>query len=103
MFQYAYKFNQPLDNWRLDKVKEINNMFEGASKFKQDLGWCLDEEVNILARRGSTGRPPVATYNCWRQDWEPMGAYPSGSRVGPSSRKLPCLGRSIETPSSGFC
>ena len=21
-------------------------MFQGASKFKQDLGWCLDEEVN---------------------------------------------------------
>ena len=21
-------------------------MFEGASKFKQDLGWCLDDDVN---------------------------------------------------------
>ena len=46
MFQYAYKFNQPLDKWQLDKAKEIKYMFEGASKFKQDLGWCLDEEVN---------------------------------------------------------
>ena len=43
------------------------------------------------------------TYNCWRQDWEPMGACPSGSRVGAGHRKLPCLGRIIETPSSGFC
>ena len=46
MFEYAYKFNQPLDNWRLDKAKEIKYMFQGASKFKQDLGWCLDDDVN---------------------------------------------------------
>ena len=42
----SYKFNQPLDNWRLDKAKEIKYMFEGAKKFKQDLGWCLDDDVN---------------------------------------------------------
>ena len=41
------KFNQPLNDWRVDKVTRMDRMFSGASAFDQDLGWCVADEVDL--------------------------------------------------------
>ena len=41
MFDRASSFNQPLSGWRVDKVLDMATMFKEASAFDQDLGWSL--------------------------------------------------------------
>ena len=37
MFAYASSFNQPLNDWRVDKVTNMGGMFINASAFNQPL------------------------------------------------------------------
>jgi putative uncharacterized protein (fragment) len=37
MFQGAYNFNQPLNDWNTSKVVDTNDMFRDARKFNQPL------------------------------------------------------------------
>lgn len=47
MFDGASSFNQPLDNWYVSNVTNMNQMFENTSSFDQDLsGWCVISEYN---------------------------------------------------------
>ena len=125
MFYKALSFNQPLSGWQVDKVTNMNfmfklpppltrtsvigrdsvthmqSMFEGASAFDQDLGWCVGDEVNLgdafsgtlqstsrrrglradaraVARRGA--RPPALALGRGGPELRP-GLRPDGSRV----------------------
>ena len=40
-------FNQPLGAWNVDKVKDMHGMFYKAKGFRQDLGWCVNDDVNM--------------------------------------------------------
>ena len=43
MFSGAKAFNQPLNDWRVDNVTNMNGMFNGASSFNQPLNdWRVD-------------------------------------------------------------
>ena len=43
MFAYASSFNQPLNDWRVDKVTNMGGMFINASAFNQPLNdWRVD-------------------------------------------------------------
>ena len=46
MFAYASSFNQDLSSWAVDNLKGdfkgMAYMFNGASAFDQDLGWCVE-------------------------------------------------------------
>ena len=49
MFKYAESFNQPLSDWQVNSVADkaiISYMFWGASAFDQDLGWCVEDDVD---------------------------------------------------------
>ena len=37
-FAGASSFNQPLNDWRVDKVIDMGSMFSHASSFNQDIG-----------------------------------------------------------------
>ena len=42
MFQWCFKFNQPLHNWDVSNVEYIPNMFYYCTNFNQDLSnWKL--------------------------------------------------------------
>ena len=43
----ASSFNQPLNDWRVDKVTDMREMFRKASSFNQDLGWCVKDGVSL--------------------------------------------------------
>jgi surface protein len=44
MFYGATSFNQPLDNWDVSNVADMTAMFYDASLFNQDLsGWCVNQ------------------------------------------------------------
>ena len=47
MFAGATSFQQSLIDWDIDKVTDMSNMFDGASAFDQDLGWCVDDGVDL--------------------------------------------------------
>ena len=56
MFFEAGSFNQPLNNWNVSKVRDMDAMFEGARSFNQPLNnWnvtrlffiCREVEVRI--------------------------------------------------------
>lgn len=47
MFQWATKFNQPLNNWNTKQFQQVNRMFEDAKSFNQDISswdtWNFDQ------------------------------------------------------------
>merc|ERR1711965_295371 len=47
MFYAASSFNQPLGNWSVDSVTTMSSMLKSALAFDQDLGWCLDDDVDL--------------------------------------------------------
>merc|ERR1719460_3486132 len=47
MFNSAAAFNQNLGGWAVHSVKDMADMFEEASAFDQDLGWCVDDGVDL--------------------------------------------------------
>merc|ERR1711970_1251311 len=47
MFAWARAFNQPLNDWRVDKVTNMSWMFAGASAFNQPLNdWRLRSDLD---------------------------------------------------------
>ena len=47
MFAYASSFNQPLNDWRVDKVTNMQYMFAYATSFNHPLGdWQIREGCN---------------------------------------------------------
>ena len=47
MFAGAYSFNKPLNNWNVSNVRDMREMFNAALAFDQDLGWCVDHDVDM--------------------------------------------------------
>ena len=43
----ALSFNEDISDWRVDKITSMSWMFYDASAFDQDLGWCVDDDVNL--------------------------------------------------------
>ena len=41
---HALAFDRDIGDWAVHSVREMTRMFNGASSFNQDLGWCLDED-----------------------------------------------------------
>ena len=50
MFEGASAFNRDIGGWAVQSATDMRYMFYLASAFDQDLGWCVDDGVN-LARR----------------------------------------------------
>jgi len=38
-------FNRPIGEWSIEAVTSMKEMFDGASAFDQDLGWCVDNDA----------------------------------------------------------
>ena len=47
MFAYAYEFNQDISGWAVDNVKNMGAMFWRASAFDQELGWCVNDGMDL--------------------------------------------------------
>ena len=43
----ASAFDQDISAWSVDNVRDMHYMFGYASAFDQDLGWCVDNDVNL--------------------------------------------------------
>ena len=48
-FFYAKAFNQDISGWAVDSFRfiDMNHMFYHAYDFDQDLGWCVDDGVEL--------------------------------------------------------
>ena len=44
---YGMAFNQDIGDWAVHSVKNMDSMFRSASAFNQDLGWCVDDGVDL--------------------------------------------------------
>ena len=50
MFYQAYSFNQPIDNWNISSMTDMNSMFHQAFAFNQDIGgWNVSSVTNMDA------------------------------------------------------
>ena len=48
MFNNARHFNQPIGNWNVSQVTDMNRMFSGASKFNQSIGqWNVSNVTDM--------------------------------------------------------
>jgi surface protein len=64
MFSEAAAFNQDIGDWAVHNVKEMSQMFFffwSASAFDQDLGWCVDDDVDLDKALRNT---PCASTSC---------------------------------------
>ena len=60
MFYGASSFNEDIGNWAVQTVTSMVHMFNGATKFDQDLGWCVDDDVDLRLAFYTT--PCASTY-----------------------------------------
>ena len=47
MFRSAVAVDQDLSGWAVDSLTSLRHTFNGASSFNQDLGWCVDDGVDL--------------------------------------------------------
>ncbi|MBR2149102.1 MAG: BspA family leucine-rich repeat surface protein [Campylobacter sp.] len=53
-------FNQPLDNWDVSNVTNMNNMFSGATSFNQPLNdWDVSNVTNMSGMFQSAAQNPL--------------------------------------------
>ena len=62
MFYEASDFNQPLNGWNVAEVTNMISMFWLASRFDQDLGWCLKGSVYVNNMFLTTKCAPASPY-----------------------------------------
>ena len=68
MFYNSIGFNRPLNLWNTSAVKDMGEMFYGASTFDQDIsGWVVDQVTNFVSFRAvsalSTPNTPLRFVN----------------------------------------
>ena len=66
MFYAAWVFNQPLNDWQVDNVTDMFDMFYAAEAFNQNLGWCVDSGVDVTTMFDGTQCGPTCgvTFDC---------------------------------------
>ena len=65
MFADNDAFNQDISGWRVDQVTSMQMMFNDASAFDQDLGWCVDDSVKLVSDWGGAfDGTPCASTSC---------------------------------------
>ena len=73
MFDGAFNFNQPLNDWDVGGVNDMDSMFYEATKFNQCLSTWADKTppdvsvINIFEDSGCPNKDAVATVGPWCQ------------------------------------
>ena len=80
-FYEAKAFNQDLSGWRVDSATSMAAMFLSASAFDQDLGWCVDDGVDLDRAFGGAA---CASTSCGVTQVDDLDNCPT-----PSPTKLP--------------
>jgi surface protein len=72
MFGFATSFNQPLSNWHVGNVIEMDGLFYNASSFNQDISqWC----VSNITSEPSSFSVSSPLQNSYKPKW---GTCPRG-------------------------
>ena len=87
MFFGTNLFNQPLANWDVSAVTQMNYMFSDAISFNQSLAnWTLNPNVNLILMF-SYGGLNCTNYSATLNGWAANPATPSGRSLGAHGRQ----------------
>ncbi|MCP4045809.1 MAG: BspA family leucine-rich repeat surface protein, partial [Gammaproteobacteria bacterium] len=91
MFDGATAFNQDIGNWNVGNVTEMSGMFAGASAFDQDIGsWDVSNVFSMFFMFNNAGLS-TANYDNLLIGWSGLPALQSGLTFHAGSSKY-CLG-----------
>jgi Mycoplasma protein of unknown function, DUF285 len=52
MFEYATRFDSPIEQWDVSTIKNMSRMFEGATNFNQPIGdWTTFSLTNTCSMK----------------------------------------------------